>query len=283
MEAKNTPYAATPILIVVDDDDTFRGLLTEVLEQLGYEVFAYRDAESLSVPLLVKMRPAMAIVDVMIPGLPGDKLCAMLASACGAFGMKVLLTSNLDEATLARRAREAWADAFVTKRKLLADPARALTDLVPAALVEADLIEDVEVKTPQAALGRAVQAHLSNYQPRVDIRVQSSIPASVSAGSTRFEARLTELSASGGRLLLEETTAGEDTILAVESGVTVAFALAGFGDFQISSRVAWRQAGADGRLRVVGLSFPKLEKAVLGRIDAFLRKAADEHFQRRED
>jgi CheY-like chemotaxis protein len=67
-----------PILIV-DDDESIRAALTQVLELGGYAVASAGDGAAALERLRSGERPALLLVDLVMPTLDGWQLCAELA------------------------------------------------------------------------------------------------------------------------------------------------------------------------------------------------------------
>jgi len=61
-------------VLVIDDDRKLRGLLTEYLATVGFEVIAAGRAED-GLRLLRSERPQIVILDVMLPGMDGFEVC----------------------------------------------------------------------------------------------------------------------------------------------------------------------------------------------------------------
>lgn len=80
-----------PILIV-DDDDSLRSLLSDLLRQAGYDV---REAATggEAVSALEAERPAAALLDVCLPDLSGYEICRRLRERYGT-GVAVLFVSG---------------------------------------------------------------------------------------------------------------------------------------------------------------------------------------------
>lgn len=271
-----------PVVVVVEDDDVFRALLTDALEQLGYDVFAYRSAEALNLRLFHDVRPEMAIVDLMLPGLSGLHVCQMLAEARRAFGMKVLLTSNLGETELAQCAAAAGADGQVTKRKLLSDPAAALRELLPAPLLDAELVDEPGVPTAPATVGRAVRRHLQGFQPRVDVRVTCEIPVvGRMPDGKSFTALMADLSESGARLRPAPLQPLDVAPLAVDDLVHLTFPLERRGNVEADARVVWKRRKPDGAVDMLGLCFQVLPKPTREGIRGHLDRAVAALLQRK--
>lgn len=70
--------SAQPVrVLVVDDEESIRDLLTIGLQHRGYEVYPYADAES-AWAALPQVQPAAMILDIMLPGQDGLELCRSL-------------------------------------------------------------------------------------------------------------------------------------------------------------------------------------------------------------
>lgn len=69
-----------PTLLLVDDDDTFRAVLTSAMQQRGFEVWQASSAES-AFDLAQKEAPEYAVIDLKMSGDSGlvlvRKLCAL--------------------------------------------------------------------------------------------------------------------------------------------------------------------------------------------------------------
>lgn len=103
-----------PSVLVLDDSVLALEMVKSALEDEGMTVSCAHDLASFEA-LREASTPDVILMDVQMPELFGDDLAGMLR---GAYGVKVpiLLVSNLDEAELARRAKEAEVDGFVSKR-----------------------------------------------------------------------------------------------------------------------------------------------------------------------
>ncbi|MEE9323089.1 MAG: response regulator [Candidatus Aenigmarchaeota archaeon] len=64
-------------ILVVDDEENLIELVTEILEQEGYEVIpAFNGEECLD--KLKMVRPDLVIIDMMMPRMSGRELCEMI-------------------------------------------------------------------------------------------------------------------------------------------------------------------------------------------------------------
>jgi DNA-binding response OmpR family regulator len=102
--------ASSRLVLVVDDDEMIRRLVRTVLEADDFEVVEAKDGEEALVVVDAK-RPAVVVLDVMMPGLNGVEVCQQLDHG----NVKVIILTARDDADLAEQCMQAGADAFLTK------------------------------------------------------------------------------------------------------------------------------------------------------------------------
>jgi DNA-binding NarL/FixJ family response regulator len=78
---KPPPGSRGPIL-VVDDDDHFRALVTAVLEHCGYELVEAATGEA-ALEAVRAAPPALVVLDVRLPGISGYEVCRALREEFG--------------------------------------------------------------------------------------------------------------------------------------------------------------------------------------------------------
>jgi response regulator NasT len=105
-------------VMIIDDDETTLRVLEAVLEGLGHEVVARSEALG-TVHAVAREKPDVAVIDVRMPGLGGDRLATLLVQ--GNPGLMVILHSSLPADELARVAKACRAVGFIEKRS---DPSR---------------------------------------------------------------------------------------------------------------------------------------------------------------
>lgn len=98
------------LVLVVDDDQMIRRLVRAVLEADEFEVAEARDGQA-ALALATETRPAVVVLDVMMPGLDGVEVCRRLDHE----QVKVVILTARDDPKLETEARAAGADAFMTK------------------------------------------------------------------------------------------------------------------------------------------------------------------------
>lgn len=101
-------------ILVADDDDDIRALVTLRLRRFGFEVVAAADGEQ-ALALVRDRSPDLAILDVTMPGLTGLEVTRALRADEATKGIPVLLlTARVQDADLAA-GLEAGATGYVRK------------------------------------------------------------------------------------------------------------------------------------------------------------------------
>jgi CheY-like chemotaxis protein len=118
-------------VIVVDDDQYLREVLSFMLERLGHTVTtAGSPTEALAV--FESHRFDAAILDWSMPGMTGGELCAQMRRDPAVADTPVMiLTAHADQQTR-DQALAAGADQFMTKPLSLADLSSGVEDLINA-------------------------------------------------------------------------------------------------------------------------------------------------------
>jgi DNA-binding response OmpR family regulator len=103
-----------PLVLVVDDDSRSRELMTVILRHAGYAVTtAAHPAEAMA--LLDDARPALALVDYVMPGMNGLEFCRWARQQPDLAAMRFVLLTGMDSDETRAEARAAGADDIVTK------------------------------------------------------------------------------------------------------------------------------------------------------------------------
>ncbi len=102
------PSSRAPLVLLAEDDDEMRYLMTRALRRDGYDVLAAADGAALSSALQAARvhgrEPDLIVSDVRMPGMSGLDLVAWLQSQ-GYAVRTVLVSAFADEETV-QRARE---------------------------------------------------------------------------------------------------------------------------------------------------------------------------------
>ena len=102
------------LILVADDDEDILMLLSFHLERAGFEVVkAHNGLQALE--LAVERRPALAVLDVMMPGLDGFDVTRELRADARTRSMPVILLTARAQATDVAQGMAAGADEYVKK------------------------------------------------------------------------------------------------------------------------------------------------------------------------
>jgi CheY-like chemotaxis protein len=106
-----------PRTLVIDDDEIARELLVSILQDGGYETF------ELSSPIgatqtISREKIEIVVLDIMMPGLSGDKLAKMLRANPRLGRLGIVLVSSCNLAELEKVAASVGADGVVLKPEI---------------------------------------------------------------------------------------------------------------------------------------------------------------------
>jgi DNA-binding response OmpR family regulator len=103
-----------PLVLCADDDEDILSLVTLRLERAGFDVITANDGD-VAVDLLRERRPALAVLDVMMPRRTGYEVLAEIRADASLSNLKViLLSARVQEADI-ERGLDAGADAYLAK------------------------------------------------------------------------------------------------------------------------------------------------------------------------
>ncbi|MGI9246210.1 MAG: response regulator [Steroidobacteraceae bacterium] len=112
MPATQTDNGA--LVLVVDDDARARELMRIILRHAGYRVLAVAEATA-AVALLAVERPAVILADLLMPGMTGIEFCRWVRANPALAAVRFVLLTGMDTGETQQDARQAGADAVVTK------------------------------------------------------------------------------------------------------------------------------------------------------------------------
>jgi DNA-binding response OmpR family regulator len=101
-------------ILVIDDDDNFRGLLIALLKMDGHEPFGAEDGSS-GIDLARKTNLDLILLDALMPGMDGFKTCETLKTDNDLNTIPVIMLTGLEKIKDAERAFEAGANEYITK------------------------------------------------------------------------------------------------------------------------------------------------------------------------
>jgi CheY-like chemotaxis protein len=110
-------------ILIVDDDQRFRGIARRLLESEGFHVVGEAGNGRAALSAARDLEPDVVLLDVQLPDLDGLEVAELLT---GEGGPAVVLTSTRDEADFGPQVRESGARGFVPKDEL---SARRIADL----------------------------------------------------------------------------------------------------------------------------------------------------------
>jgi DNA-binding response OmpR family regulator len=103
-----------PLILVADDDEDILVLLSFHFEHAGYEVVQARSGlEALEAAR--ELRPALAVLDVMMPGLGGFDVTREIRADARTRSMPIVLLTARAQATDVAQGLAAGADEYVKK------------------------------------------------------------------------------------------------------------------------------------------------------------------------
>ncbi|HEY6630509.1 MAG TPA: response regulator [Rhizobiaceae bacterium] len=97
------------LICIIDDDTSFRGAITRLLELRGYDVAAYGSANQFLRALCDGLEPACILLDMKMPGLSGPGLQAHLSQLGLSFPI-IFVTGHGDVPTTVRAIKEGAED-----------------------------------------------------------------------------------------------------------------------------------------------------------------------------
>jgi DNA-binding response OmpR family regulator len=103
-----------PLILVADDDEDILLLVTTRLRRDGFNVVSASDGDQ-ALALAREHRPALAVLDIGMPGLDGLEVLAAIRADETLRGMLVLLLTAKAQESDVRRGYDSGADAYVKK------------------------------------------------------------------------------------------------------------------------------------------------------------------------
>ncbi|WP_157263440.1 response regulator transcription factor [Azohydromonas aeria] len=126
----------TTKVLVVDDEPNILISLEYLMKREGYEVHVARDGLQ-ALEVLRRERPALVLLDVMMPGKNGFEVCQELRGDEALRGTRVLMLTAKGRDTDVAKGLAMGADAYVTKPFSTAELAQQVRALLQAPAREA--------------------------------------------------------------------------------------------------------------------------------------------------
>ncbi|MBI4425186.1 MAG: response regulator [Elusimicrobia bacterium] len=117
-------------VVIVEDEPDILESMEALLRHNGYAVqTSSRGDEGLA--LVLRDRPGLVVLDVMLPGMTGHEVCRALKGSAATRAIPVLLLSALAQKNDVDAGLACGADRYLTKPYRNEDLLRAVADLLP--------------------------------------------------------------------------------------------------------------------------------------------------------
>ncbi len=104
-------------ILVIDDDENLLTATRDLLENWGYRVYTHKRGFGSTVAIdLVK--PDLVLLDINMPGLPGDRLAGLIKSFEATKNVPVVFYSSNDEDTLRKAVSDSKVTGYIPKGDL---------------------------------------------------------------------------------------------------------------------------------------------------------------------
>src|ERR1700691_4970002 len=114
MSAKLQLATRLPHVLIVDDDHRSRQLLTTMLTSEGFVLQTAEGGEQ-AVAMVDRAPPALILLDVMMPGMNGYQVAAIIKESAATQNIPVIIITALDDRDAKVRGLQAGAEDFLTK------------------------------------------------------------------------------------------------------------------------------------------------------------------------
>jgi DNA-binding response OmpR family regulator len=120
-----------PLVLVADDDEDILLLVTTRLRRDGFDIISARSGDE-ALALVRERRPALAVLDIGMPGLDGVQVLEQIRADDDLRAMTVVLLTAKAQESDVRRGFDAGADAYVKKPFSPADLSARVRELLGA-------------------------------------------------------------------------------------------------------------------------------------------------------
>lgn len=118
-----------PLILIADDDAETRGIVRTRLEQVGYRTIEAADGEQ-ALALIQQQRPALVVLDVMMPGRTGWEVARDLRRDETLAAVGVVMLTGIGQGLNALTSPIYGADAYLDKPFALAALEAAVRDVL---------------------------------------------------------------------------------------------------------------------------------------------------------
>ena len=103
-----------PLILIVDDDEMVRALLSQKMEEDGYQLVTARNGEEALI-IYQSAKPDIVLMDGLMPEMDGFECCEQLQQLPGGDMTPVLMITGLDDNSSLDRAYQVGAADYITK------------------------------------------------------------------------------------------------------------------------------------------------------------------------
>ncbi len=103
-----------PLILIVDDDDLVRSILSEKMQEDGYQVITARNGKE-ALTIYQKIQPDIVLMDGVMPTMDGFECCKQLQQLPGGELTPVLMITGLEDSKSLDMAYEVGAADYITK------------------------------------------------------------------------------------------------------------------------------------------------------------------------
>ncbi len=101
-------------ILLVDDDEAMRDVLSRRLEQQGFETVT-ADTGAAGVAAAQRVLPSLIVLDLRLPDTDGFTVCQRLVDSTATCHIPVIILSGMERPDIVRRSRAAGCSFFVRK------------------------------------------------------------------------------------------------------------------------------------------------------------------------
>ena len=105
---------AKPLVLVIDDDDGIREMLTDILQALGADVIDASNGSE-GVKLALKTIPDLVLLDVRMPMMDGFDVCRAIKIDAKGKAIPILMVTSMDQHKDVEKALANGADGYIAK------------------------------------------------------------------------------------------------------------------------------------------------------------------------
>jgi len=102
-------------ILIIDDDDQDRKIITRFLKKAGYENIVLAATGGEGIKMVEAEKPFLIILDTVLPDIIGFEVCEKIREIEGAGTSKIIMQTGSINAVDALRAKEAGVDEYCVK------------------------------------------------------------------------------------------------------------------------------------------------------------------------